>query len=174
MGIYDDFAQEITRLAYEIYEKNGRIEGRDMENWLEAERIVMARRTEEQQAKQQAAEPFAAVTAVSAAEALEEELETEVLAEVIESVPAQDPAAVEETTMEELPLEPWLVPEQEKAAPKRKPVKKAAEPVKQKEKGASKPEEKKAAAKVETKAVVKDETAAVKAKKTAGGKTKKK
>ncbi|MFA5353925.1 MAG: DUF2934 domain-containing protein [Thermodesulfovibrionales bacterium] len=153
MGIYDDFAQEITRLAYEIYERNGRIEGRDMENWLEAERIVMAMCAEEQQAT----EPFAAVTAVAAAEALEEELETEALAGGSEPVPAQDPAAVEETTMEELPLEPWPVPEQEKAAPKRKPAKKAAEPVKQKEKAEPKPEEKKAA---------------VKAKKTAGGKTK--
>jgi len=33
---------EIAKVAYELYEISGRIDGRDMENWLEAERIVMA------------------------------------------------------------------------------------------------------------------------------------
>ncbi len=36
---------EIARVAYELYEKNGRCGGRDLDNWLEAERIVMAQRT---------------------------------------------------------------------------------------------------------------------------------
>ena len=31
---------EILRVAHDIYERNGRIEGRDLDNWLEAERIV--------------------------------------------------------------------------------------------------------------------------------------
>lgn len=31
---------EIARVAYEIYEKSGKINGRDIENWLEAERLV--------------------------------------------------------------------------------------------------------------------------------------
>lgn len=35
--------EEIATLAYEIYEKSGRLEGRDLENWCEAERIVSAR-----------------------------------------------------------------------------------------------------------------------------------
>ena len=34
---------EIARLARELYEKSGRIEGRDLDNWLEAERIVLER-----------------------------------------------------------------------------------------------------------------------------------
>ena len=34
---------EIAKLARELYEKSGRIEGRDLDNWLEAERIVMER-----------------------------------------------------------------------------------------------------------------------------------
>jgi len=34
---------EIARIARELYEKSGKIEGRDLDNWLEAERIVMAR-----------------------------------------------------------------------------------------------------------------------------------
>jgi hypothetical protein len=39
MNLHD----EICKLAYELYERSGRCEGRDAENWLEAERIVMAR-----------------------------------------------------------------------------------------------------------------------------------
>jgi len=38
---------EIARIARELYEKSGRIEGRDLDNWLEAERIVMERYKEE-------------------------------------------------------------------------------------------------------------------------------
>ncbi|MFH0932882.1 MAG: DUF2934 domain-containing protein [Nitrospirota bacterium] len=34
---------EIVTLAYELYVKSGRVEGRDLDNWLEAERIVRAR-----------------------------------------------------------------------------------------------------------------------------------
>ena len=32
---------EIARVAYELYEKKGRAYGHDLENWLEAEKIVM-------------------------------------------------------------------------------------------------------------------------------------
>lgn len=38
-----DLHEEIARLAYELYERGGRAEGRDRENWLEAEKIVRAR-----------------------------------------------------------------------------------------------------------------------------------
>ncbi len=34
---------EIAKIARELYEKSGSMEGRDLDNWLEAERIVMAR-----------------------------------------------------------------------------------------------------------------------------------
>ena len=34
--------EEIERVAYEIYEKRG-IPGREVENWLEAEKIVLER-----------------------------------------------------------------------------------------------------------------------------------
>lgn len=34
--------EEISKVAYELYEKSGRV-GRDLENWLEAEKIVMAK-----------------------------------------------------------------------------------------------------------------------------------
>jgi len=36
----DNFHWEIFRVAHDIYERSGRIEGRDLDNWLEAERIV--------------------------------------------------------------------------------------------------------------------------------------
>jgi hypothetical protein len=35
--------EEIAIVARELYEKSGRVEGRDRENWLEAEKIVLAR-----------------------------------------------------------------------------------------------------------------------------------
>jgi hypothetical protein len=34
---------EIARVAYDLYEKSGRIPGRDEQNWIEAEKIVRAR-----------------------------------------------------------------------------------------------------------------------------------
>ena len=37
--------EEIAKFAREQYEKSGRVEGRDLDNWLEAERIVRARYT---------------------------------------------------------------------------------------------------------------------------------
>lgn len=49
-GLHD----EITRVAYELYEKRGRAHGYELEDWLEAEKIVMekherhARETEQE------------------------------------------------------------------------------------------------------------------------------
>jgi hypothetical protein len=37
------FTETIKKKAQEIYEKSGRKQGRDLENWLEAERIVKAK-----------------------------------------------------------------------------------------------------------------------------------
>lgn len=42
MSLHD----EIARVAYDLYEKGGRTDGRDSENWLEAEKIVLARNAE--------------------------------------------------------------------------------------------------------------------------------
>jgi hypothetical protein len=42
MDLYD----EIARVAYELYEKSGYIQGREREHWLEAEKIVMVRLSE--------------------------------------------------------------------------------------------------------------------------------
>ena len=36
--------QEIAKVAYELFERRGRKAGHDVEDWLEAERIVSARR----------------------------------------------------------------------------------------------------------------------------------
>lgn len=35
--------REIQKLAYELFEKTGRVHGREVEHWLEAERIIRAR-----------------------------------------------------------------------------------------------------------------------------------
>jgi len=39
---------EIAKIARELYEKSGKVEGCDLDNWLEAERIVMARYREQE------------------------------------------------------------------------------------------------------------------------------
>ncbi len=52
MGIYDDIGHEIAKVAYELWEKGGCIPGRDVENWVEAERTVMARYAEKSKAKE--------------------------------------------------------------------------------------------------------------------------
>lgn len=38
MNLYE----EIRKVAHDLYEKSGRVGGRDFENWLEAEKIVLA------------------------------------------------------------------------------------------------------------------------------------
>jgi len=38
-----NFQEEIAKVAYDLFERSGRIEGRDLDNWFEAERIVMKR-----------------------------------------------------------------------------------------------------------------------------------
>ncbi len=35
---------KIARVAYELYEKSGYVHGRDVEHWLEAEKIVMGKK----------------------------------------------------------------------------------------------------------------------------------
>jgi len=39
MVIYEETAKK----AYELWEQNGRIPGRDLDNWIEAERVVKAK-----------------------------------------------------------------------------------------------------------------------------------
>lgn len=34
---------EVARVAYELFERDGRVDGRDREHWFEAERIVRER-----------------------------------------------------------------------------------------------------------------------------------
>ena len=36
----DQLTNMIRKKAYELYEKRGKRQGRDMDNWLEAERII--------------------------------------------------------------------------------------------------------------------------------------
>ena len=35
--------EEIAKAAYELFERRGRVSGRELEDWLEAERIVRSR-----------------------------------------------------------------------------------------------------------------------------------
>jgi hypothetical protein len=49
-----DLHDEIKKVVRELYEKSGRIKGSDLDNWLEAERIVMARYSEQAGTKKSA------------------------------------------------------------------------------------------------------------------------
>jgi hypothetical protein len=41
MGI--EIREQIAKLAYEIYENSGRVAGRDLQNWLTAEKAVLSK-----------------------------------------------------------------------------------------------------------------------------------
>jgi len=47
--------KEIQRLAYELFEKGGRVHGREIDHWLEAERILKARQMDSHAASVEAA-----------------------------------------------------------------------------------------------------------------------
>ena len=49
-----DLHDEISKVAFELYESSGRLEGRDLENWFEAESLVTQRRNAEEKADVQA------------------------------------------------------------------------------------------------------------------------
>ncbi len=53
-----DLREEIAKLAHELYEKSGRIAGRETENWLEAERIVLARHAGQDMEEPEGEEPL--------------------------------------------------------------------------------------------------------------------
>jgi hypothetical protein len=40
--------QEIVKAAHDLFERSGRVDGHDLDNWLEAERIVMTRHRQQQ------------------------------------------------------------------------------------------------------------------------------
>jgi hypothetical protein len=40
--------QEIVNVAHDLFERSGRVEGHDLDNWLEAERIVMTRHKQQE------------------------------------------------------------------------------------------------------------------------------
>ncbi len=48
---------EIAKLARELYEKSGGVEGRDLDNWLEAERIVLERYKQQETLEEEASSP---------------------------------------------------------------------------------------------------------------------
>lgn len=63
--------EEISKLAYELYEKSGRA-GRDLENWLEAEKIVMAKYAKKEAAAAKKVEEAAGAAATKVKKAVKE------------------------------------------------------------------------------------------------------
>jgi hypothetical protein len=52
--------EEIARLAFELFERSGRTEGRNLENWLDAERIVLSRHASQDIEEPEGEEPLIA------------------------------------------------------------------------------------------------------------------
>jgi len=49
--------EEIARVAFDLYEKRGKAEGFHLSDWLEAERIVMARHEKKQKSEHGSVKP---------------------------------------------------------------------------------------------------------------------
>ena len=49
MNLYN----EIAKVAYGLYEKSGYIQGRELDHWFEAEKIVMARLAKEEKKREE-------------------------------------------------------------------------------------------------------------------------
>ena len=66
---------EIAKTAHELYEKSGWIPGRDLENWIEAEKIVKRRLNgrpgHKKQSEESVEEPVKKLTPVEAKKAVE-------------------------------------------------------------------------------------------------------
>ena len=43
MNELENFYDKVAKVAYELYEKRGRVHGQDMEDWFKAEMIVRKR-----------------------------------------------------------------------------------------------------------------------------------
>jgi len=52
-----DLYKEISKVAYQLYQKSGKAEGRDDDNWFEAERIVMAQHRVEEKLEAESSSP---------------------------------------------------------------------------------------------------------------------
>ncbi|RJQ13310.1 MAG: DUF2934 domain-containing protein [Nitrospiraceae bacterium] len=55
-----DLHEEIAKVAHELYKKSGGIGGRDFENWIDAERIVLTRHASQDIEEPEGEEPMIA------------------------------------------------------------------------------------------------------------------
>jgi hypothetical protein len=114
-------SQEEIRVAYELYLKGGCIDGKDCENWLEAERIVLTRRASQDIEEPEGEEP------IIADEVLLEEVEgtapvyagwkPEEYATVVEEMEVQSPAL---GTKEDIAMKTEKIRPAKKTAAKKK------------------------------------------------------
>jgi len=127
MNLYE----EIAKVAYELYEKSGCIQGRDVENWANAERIVLARHASQDIEEPEGEEPLI----------LDEGL--------IEEIEEQEPryavrkAAKEPTVLEEIKVKEPALGTREDMAVKTEKIKPAKKIASQEKKNASKKTNKK-------------------------------
>jgi len=91
MNLYE----EIARTAYELYEKSGCINGRDFENWIDAERIVLTRHASQDMEEPEGEEPLTMeeglIEEVEATAPVHARPEKEEYATVVEEIEVQSP-----------------------------------------------------------------------------------
>ncbi len=116
---------EIAKVAWELYEKSGFIGGKELDNWLEAERIVLARH-----ASQELEEPEEA----EAAEETGEEAERAVPAGIESPPEAEGTTVIEEIDAQAANAEEDTAPARVKPARK---MKREGKPASKGKKGAS-------------------------------------
>jgi len=90
-----DLHEEIAKVARGLYEKSGRIEGRDRENWLDAEKIVLSRHAgqdmEEPEGEEAITEEETIAKEVEETEPEHANLEEEEETTVIEEIAVREP-----------------------------------------------------------------------------------
>ncbi len=58
MNDLENFYDEVARVAYDLFEKRGRVHGHDMEDWFNAEMIVKRRFEKETDCKDEVVKPL--------------------------------------------------------------------------------------------------------------------
>ncbi len=84
-----DLHGEIEKVAYELYERDGRKHGKDREHWLEAERLVKARHAQAETSTLAKSGPAQAATSAAAKK---EPVKVKKPAKPVKRTPAKKPA----------------------------------------------------------------------------------
>lgn len=88
--------EEIAKVAYELYKKSGCINGKDVENWVEAEKIVLTRHASQDIEEPEGEEPIVAeqefIEEIEGSPSIHGKQNKEDLTTVVEEIEVKSPA----------------------------------------------------------------------------------